>query len=83
MIAILTRLCAQGDREVTFRLGRFWHSCLAKCEFEDLATVTVEERNMWTTLWEELREVAWLTSVITGLSLAGVGLAVALATVSG
>jgi hypothetical protein len=33
--------------------------------------------------WEELREVAWLASVITGLSLAGVGLAVALATVSG
>jgi hypothetical protein len=37
---------------------------------------------MWTMFWEELREVAWLASVITGLSLVGVGLAVALATVS-
>jgi hypothetical protein len=34
---------------------------------------------MWNTLWEEVREVAWLASVIGGLSVLGVGLAVALA----
>lgn len=34
---------------------------------------------MWNTLWEELREVVWLASVIGGLSVLGVGLAVALA----
>ena len=31
------------------------------------------------TLWEELREMVWLASVIGALSLVGVGLAVALA----
>jgi hypothetical protein len=30
-------------------------------------------------LWEELREIAWLASVISGLSVLGVGLAVTLA----
>jgi hypothetical protein len=34
---------------------------------------------MWNALWEEVREVAWLASVIGGLSVLGVGLAVALA----
>lgn len=34
---------------------------------------------MWNTLWEELREVVWLASVVGGLSVLGVGLAVALA----
>jgi hypothetical protein len=34
---------------------------------------------MWNTVWDELREVAWLTSMIAGLSVAGVSLAVALA----
>ena len=34
---------------------------------------------MWNTLWEELREVVWLASVIGSLSVLGVGLAVALA----
>lgn len=34
---------------------------------------------MWNTLWEELREVVWLASMIGGLSVLGVGLAVALA----
>jgi hypothetical protein len=37
--------------------------------------------NMWITLWYELREIAWLASVVTGLSLAGVGLAVVVAAV--
>ncbi len=31
------------------------------------------------TVWNELREVVWLVSVITGLSVASVSLAVALA----
>lgn len=34
---------------------------------------------MWKAVCEELREIAWLASVIGGLSAAGVGLAVALA----
>lgn len=34
---------------------------------------------MWNTLWDELREMVWLVSVIGGLSVLGVGLAVALA----
>lgn len=34
---------------------------------------------MWNTLWDELREMVWLASVIGGLSVVGVGLAVALA----
>ena len=34
---------------------------------------------MWNTFWEELREVVWLASVVGGLSVLGVGLAVALA----
>ena len=34
---------------------------------------------MWNTVWDELREVVWLASLVGGLSVAGVGLAVALA----
>lgn len=34
---------------------------------------------MWQTMWVELREMAWLISVIGRLSVLGVGLAVALA----
>jgi len=34
---------------------------------------------MWNTVWDELREMIWLASVIGGLSAVGVGLAVALA----
>jgi hypothetical protein len=32
---------------------------------------------MWNTFWEDMREIAWLVSVIAGLSALGVGLAVA------
>ena len=35
---------------------------------------------MWQTVLVELREMFWLVSVIAGLSVVGVGLAVALAT---
>ena len=34
---------------------------------------------MWNSVFEEAREVAWLVSIIGGLSVAAVGLAVALA----
>jgi hypothetical protein len=34
---------------------------------------------MWRGLWLELREVVWLATVVWGLSIAGVSLAVALA----
>jgi hypothetical protein len=34
---------------------------------------------MWNGLWDELREMMWLASVIGGLSVLGVGIAVALA----
>jgi hypothetical protein len=37
---------------------------------------------MWNTLLQELREIAWLASAIAGLSVVGVGLAVALAAAS-
>lgn len=33
----------------------------------------------WYTLQQELREIVWLASVVAGLSLLGVGLAVAVA----
>lgn len=33
---------------------------------------------MWNTLWDELREIAWMASMIGGLSIVGVSLAVAL-----
>jgi hypothetical protein len=31
----------------------------------------------WNGLWLELREIAWLASIVSALSIAGVGLAVA------
>lgn len=34
---------------------------------------------MWNTLWNELREMVWLASMIGGLSMLGVVLAVVLA----
>lgn len=34
---------------------------------------------VWQGVWRELREVAWLATVLWALSIAGVGLAVALA----
>jgi hypothetical protein len=34
---------------------------------------------MWNTLWDEVREMVWLASLIAGLSALGVGLALALA----
>jgi hypothetical protein len=34
---------------------------------------------MWHALWDELREMIWLASLIGGLSVVGVGLAVVLA----
>jgi hypothetical protein len=37
---------------------------------------------VWRAAWQELREVVWLASVVWGLSIAGVALAVALALVS-
>ena len=37
---------------------------------------------VWRGVWFELREVVWLASVVWGLSIAGVGLAVAVALAS-
>ena len=34
---------------------------------------------MWNTVWDELREIAWMASVIGGLSVAGISLAVVVA----
>jgi hypothetical protein len=39
----------------------------------------VQVMRMWRGLWLELREVVWLATVVWGLSIAGVSLAVALA----
>jgi hypothetical protein len=35
--------------------------------------------SIWSTLRDELREIAWLASIVSGLSVLGVGLAVTLA----
>lgn len=35
---------------------------------------------MWTKVWDEVREIAWLVSLISVLSIAGVGVALALVT---
>jgi len=35
---------------------------------------------MWTKVWDEVREIVWLVSLISVLSAAGVGVAVALVT---
>jgi hypothetical protein len=37
-----------------------------------------KERPMWNAFCAELREIAWLASIVGGLSVAGVGLAIAL-----
>ena len=34
---------------------------------------------IWQSVWRELREVVWLATVLWGLSIAAVGLAIALA----
>jgi hypothetical protein len=34
---------------------------------------------LWSTLRDELREIAWLASIVGGLSVLGVGLAITLA----
>ena len=36
------------------------------------------EPSLWNVVCEELREVVWLASLVTGLSIAGVALALAL-----
>jgi hypothetical protein len=46
---------------------------------DDEADAYSNGRQVWNTVREELIEVAWLASVIGGLSAAGVGLAIALA----
>jgi hypothetical protein len=33
---------------------------------------------MWNSAWHELREIAWLASMVSGLSVLGVALAVAI-----
>lgn len=33
---------------------------------------------MWTKLWDEVREIVWLVSLISALSVFGVGMALAL-----
>ena len=33
---------------------------------------------MWNTIWDDVREMLWLASIIGGLSIAGVGIAVVL-----
>lgn len=48
---------------------------------DDVPGSGFNERPMWDTFCEEVREIAWLASVIGGLSIAGVGLAVALVAV--
>jgi hypothetical protein len=37
----------------------------------------MEHQYMWNSVRNELRELVWLTSMVTGLSMFGVGLAVA------
>jgi len=46
---------------------------------DDLPRSDYGERSNWKAVRDELREIAWLASVIGGLSIAGVGLAVVLA----
>jgi hypothetical protein len=45
---------------------------------DDVPTPSFEERQLWNALYAELREIAWLASIVGGLSVAGVGLAIAL-----
>ena len=44
----------------------------------DLEREGSQAMRTWHSLWNELREVAWLTSVVGGLSVIGVALAVVL-----
>jgi hypothetical protein len=46
---------------------------------KSLAGAPSRERSFWIVFREELREVAWLVSLVTGLSIVGVALAIALA----
>jgi hypothetical protein len=46
---------------------------------DELSSSDLGERDVWKTVCDELREIAWLASMIGGLSAAGVGLAVVLA----
>jgi hypothetical protein len=46
---------------------------------DDEADAGSNGRQVWNAVLEELREVVWLASVVGGLSVAGVGLAIALA----
>jgi hypothetical protein len=46
---------------------------------DEVPDASCSGRQVWKTVFEELREVVWLASVIGGLSVAGVGLAIALA----
>ena len=46
---------------------------------DDVPNLKSNELQVWKAVQEELREIAWLATVIGGLSVAGVGLAVALA----
>jgi hypothetical protein len=43
---------------------------------DDLPRPPVEDRPMWNAFCEEAREIAWLASLVGGLSVAGVGLAI-------
>jgi hypothetical protein len=60
-----------------------WNSGTAKVDegLNVLRSVTCWEQRMGSTLWEELREMAWLATMIAFLSAAGVGLAVVIAAV--
>jgi hypothetical protein len=40
---------------------------------------TVERHHVWASLWTDIREIVWLASIVTGLSLIGVVLAVVVA----
>jgi hypothetical protein len=48
---------------------------------QDPSTLDLDMRGMWKAVREEVGEIVWLASVVGGLSIAGVGLAVALAAV--
>ena len=49
--------------------------------FRFVVKLVCEGVRMYSTAWDELREIAWLASMISGLSLLGIGLAIALAVV--
>ena len=45
---------------------------------DNMPRSSLKERPMWNAFCEEVREIVWLASLVGGLSVAGVGLAVAL-----